>query len=162
VSKNAWRYGLAAILLALAVGVAPALAVLPSERLADPVLEARARALSQELRCLVCQNQSIDDSGADLAHDLRVLVRERLAAGDSDRQVLQYLTSRYGDYVLLDPPVKPATYLLWFGPPGLLLLGGLALALAQRRRRAALASAPAPLSAAEQQRLARLLDEGAE
>jgi cytochrome c-type biogenesis protein CcmH len=162
VTRPSWRHGLAAIILALTVGVAPALAVLPSERLADPVLEARARALSQELRCLVCQNQSIDDSNADLAHDLRVLVRERLAAGDSDRQVLQYLTSRYGDYVLLDPPVKPATYLLWFGPPALLLLGGLALVFAQRRRRAALASAPAPLSAAEQQRLARLLDEGAE
>ncbi len=136
--------------------------MLPAERLADPALEARARVLSQELRCLVCQNQSIDDSNADLAHDLRVLVRERLAAGDSDAEVLRYLTSRYGDYVLLKPPVKPATWLLWFGPPGLLLAGGLALLLAQRRRRAALATAPLPLSAAEQQRLERLLNEGAE
>ena len=83
--------------------------MLPAERLADPALEARARALSQELRCLVCQNQSIDDSNADLAHDLRLLVRERLVPGDSDAQILAYLTSRYGDYVLLTPPVKPAT-----------------------------------------------------
>ena len=154
--------GVAAAALVLLLGLAPAFAVLPSERLADPALEARARALSQELRCLVCQNQSIDDSSADLAHDLRVLVRERLTAGDSDADVLRYLTSRYGDYVLLNPPVKPATWLLWFGPPALLVIGGLALLLAQRRRRAALAAAPLPLSAAEQQRLARLLDEGAE
>jgi cytochrome c-type biogenesis protein CcmH len=139
---------------------APALAVLPSERLADPALEARARALGQELRCLVCQNQSIDDSNADLAHDLRVLVRERLAAGDSDRQVLAYLTSRYGDYVLLRPPVKPTTWLLWFGPPALLLAGGLAILVAWRRRGAKLAVPPAPLSADERQRLARLMKEG--
>ena len=140
--------------------LSPAVAVLPSERLADPALEARARALSQELRCLVCQNQSIDDSSADLAHDLRVLVRERLAAGDSDRQVLDYLTSRYGDYVLLRPPVKPTTWLLWFGPPALLLAGGLALLLAWRRRRSTVAVPPAPLSADERQRLARLMKEG--
>jgi cytochrome c-type biogenesis protein CcmH len=162
VTVKPWLAGVAAIILVLTIGLVPALAVLPSERLADPALEARARALSQELRCLVCQNQSIDDSNADLAHDLRVLVRERLAAGDSDAEVLQYLTSRYGDYVLLKPPVKPATWLLWFGPPALLLVGGLGLLLAQRRRHAALATAPAPLSATEQQRLERLLDEGAE
>src|SRR5712671_4861633 len=126
--------------LALAVAVAAALAapsayaVEPAERLADPALEARARALSQELRCLVCQNQSIDDSSADLAHDLRVLVRERLAAGDSDRQVLDYLTRRYGDYVLLRPPLKPATWLLWFGPPALLIIGFAGLIGANRRR----------------------------
>jgi cytochrome c-type biogenesis protein CcmH len=138
----------------------PAFAVLPDERLADPTLEGRARALSQELRCLVCQNQSIDDSSADLAHDLRVLVRERLAAGDSDRQVLAYLTSRYGDYVLLRPPVKPTTWLLWFGPPALLLAGGLAILLAWRRRRANVALPTAPLSADERQRLARLMKEG--
>src|SRR3954452_12134236 len=99
---------IAALLLVVMVAM-PSLAVLPDERLADPALEARARMLSQELRCLVCQNQSIDDSNADLAHDLRVLVRERLTAGDSDAQVLAYLTSRYGDYVLLRPPVKPTT-----------------------------------------------------
>jgi cytochrome c-type biogenesis protein CcmH len=138
----------------------PAFAVMPSERLADPALEARARALSQELRCLVCQNQSIDDSNADLAHDLRVLVRERLTAGDSDAQVLAYLTSRYGDYVLLRPPVEPATYLLWFGPPALLLLGGIVILIGWRRRAASSAVAAAPLSADEQRRLADLLDEG--
>jgi cytochrome c-type biogenesis protein CcmH len=149
----------ALVILFIVLG-GPALAVLPSERLADPVLEARARVLSQELRCLVCQNQSIDDSSADLAHDLRVLVRERLAAGDSDRQVVAYLTSRYGDYVLLRPPVKPTTWLLWFGPPALLLAGGLAIFLAWRRRRRDVAVPPAPLSAEERRRLARLMKEG--
>jgi cytochrome c-type biogenesis protein CcmH len=139
---------------------APALAVLPDERLADPALEARARTISQELRCLVCQNQSIDDSNADLAHDLRVLVRERLTAGDSDTQVLAYLTSRYGDYVLLRPPVKPATLLLWFGPPLLLFAGGLAMLLTWRRRRVDALVRPLPLSADEQARLARLMKEG--
>ena len=94
----------------------PAHAIQPDEVLADPALEARAREIGRELRCLVCQNQSIDDSDADLARDLRVLVRERLQAGDSDRQVVDYVVSRYGDFVLLRPPVKPATYALWFGP----------------------------------------------
>jgi cytochrome c-type biogenesis protein CcmH len=139
----------------------PAFAVLPSERLADPALEARARALSQELRCLVCQNQSIDASSADLAHDLRVLVRERLVAGDSDAQVLAYLTSRYGDYVLLRPPVEPATYLLWFGPPALLLFGGIVILVGWRRRAAASAGATlSQLSADERRRLTQMLDEG--
>jgi cytochrome c-type biogenesis protein CcmH len=150
---------LVALVLLVAGLAAPALAVLPDERLADPALEARARVLSQELRCLVCQNQSIDDSNADLAHDLRVLVRERLVAGDSDAQVLAYLTSRYGDYVLLRPPVKPATWLLWFGPPLLLVAGLLALLLSWRRRRVVALAQPAPLDADEQARLARLLNE---
>jgi cytochrome c-type biogenesis protein CcmH len=110
-------------------------AVLPDERLADPALETRARGLGQELRCLVCQNQSIDDSNADLAHDLRLIVRERLVAGDSDAQVLDYLRQRYGDYVLLRPPVTPGTWLLWFGPAAVLLAGVTGLALAARRRR---------------------------
>jgi cytochrome c-type biogenesis protein CcmH len=102
--------------LGLVLLIQPAWAVLPDERLADPALETRARSLGQELRCLVCQNQSIDDSNADLAHDLRLIVRERLVAGDSDAQVLDYLRQRYGDYVLLRPPVTPGTWLLWFGP----------------------------------------------
>jgi cytochrome c-type biogenesis protein CcmH len=127
--------------LALAVAVAAGLvgssahAVEPAERLADPALEARARALSQELRCLVCQNQSIDESNADLAHDLRVLLRQRLVAGDTDRQVLDYIVARYGVFVLLDPPFAPATYLLWLTPPVLVLGAGLFLVLRARRRR---------------------------
>jgi cytochrome c-type biogenesis protein CcmH len=150
-----------AILLAAMMGlaVASALAVEPGERLADPALEARARALSGELRCLVCQNQSIDDSNADLAHDLRVLIRERLSAGDSDAQVLQFMVQRYGDFILLRPPVKPDTYLLWFGPFVVLALGALGAALYLRRSRRAPQQAPAPLSADEQRRLRKLLVE---
>ena len=115
---------LAAAALLIAIGGQPADAVEPSERLADPALEARARTLSKELRCLVCQNQSIDESNADLAHDLRVLLRQRLVAGDSDQQVLDYLVARYGVFVLLDPPFEPVTYLLWLAPPLLLLAPG--------------------------------------
>ncbi len=89
--------------------------------LKDAALEARARAISQELRCLVCQNESIDESNADLAHDLRVLLRQRLAAGDTDRQAIDFIVKRYGDFVLLKPPVEPATYFLWFGPAAVLL-----------------------------------------
>jgi cytochrome c-type biogenesis protein CcmH len=150
-----------AILLAtmMGLGAASALAVEPGERLADPVLEARARALGAELRCLVCQNQSIDDSNADLAHDLRVLIRERLSAGDSDAQVLQFLVRRYGDFILLRPPVKPDTYLLWFGPFAVLALGALGAALYLRRSRRAPQQAPAPLSREEQRRLQKLLAE---
>src|SRR5262252_3976529 len=114
---------------------AAAYAVEPSERLADPALEARARALSQELRCLVCQNQSIDESNADLAHDLRVLLRKRLLAGDTDRQVLDYIVARYGQFALLDPPFEPATYLLWLTPPVLALGTGVLLLIRARRRR---------------------------
>ena len=112
-----------------------AYAVEPSERLADPALEARARALSQELRCLVCQNQSIDESNADLAHDLRILLRKRLLAGDTDRQVVDYVVARYGQFVLLDPPFEPATYLLWLTPPVLALGTGVLLLIRARRRR---------------------------
>ena len=131
----------------------PALAVNPDERLADPVLEARARARGKSLRCLVCQNQSIDDSNADLAHDLRVLVRERLSAGDSDAQVLAYLQARYGDYVLLKPPLDPATWVLWFGPAAVLLAG---LGVLVLRRRAVPAEVP-PLNAEERARLDHLM-----
>jgi cytochrome c-type biogenesis protein CcmH len=150
-----------AILLSAMMGLAAAsaLAVEPGERLADPVLEARARAISGELRCLVCQNQSIDDSNADLAHDLRVLIRERLSAGDSDAQVLQFMVRRYGDFILLRPPVKPDTYLLWFGPFAVLALGALGAALYLRRSRAAGQQAPAPLSPDERRQLDKLLAE---
>ena len=140
------------LFLALALA-GPALAVNPDERLADPVLEARARTLGKELRCLVCQNQSIDDSNADLAHDLRVLVRERLTAGDSDAQVLAYLQARYGNYVLLKPPVDPATWVLWFGPAAVLLVG-VGVLVARRR---AVPAAPAPLSEDERRHLALLM-----
>ncbi len=156
------RNALAAVLLAGALlgGAVPAQAVLPSERLSDPALEARARALSEKLRCLVCQNENIDDSNADLAHDLRVLVRQRLVAGDTDRQVLDYLVTRYGDFVLLDPPVQPDTYVLWFGPAIVLALGAGGIALFFRsRRRAALPDPGAALSPDEAKEVARLLDE---
>ncbi len=110
-------------------------AVEPTERLTDPALEARARTLSTELRCLVCQNQSIDESNADLAHDLRVLLRQRLVAGDSDQKILDYIAARYGVFVLLDPPFAPVTWLLWLTPPLLVLgAGGLLLLRARRRR----------------------------
>jgi cytochrome c-type biogenesis protein CcmH len=123
------------VALLIAIGGQLARAVEPSERLSDPVLEERARTLSKELRCLVCQNQSIDESNADLAHDLRVLLRQRLATGDSDRQVLDYIAARYGVFVLLDPPFAPATYLLWLTPPLLILAAGAVLVLRARRRR---------------------------
>jgi len=112
----------------------PALAISPDEILADPTLEARARDIGQSLRCLVCQNQSIDDSDAELAHDLRLLVRQRLTAGDSDDQVKNYITTRYGDYVLLKPPFKQETFLLWLGPGILLLASAGGLLLFYRKR----------------------------
>ena len=144
-------------LLALLLLAPAALAVEPSERLSDPALEARARALSEELRCLVCQNETIDESGAPLAHDLRVLLRERIAAGDTDAQAIKFMTDRYGNFVLLKPPVEPATYLLWFGPIVVLLLAGSGALLYLRKRKAA---APvAPLSADEERRIAKLLKE---
>jgi len=136
----------------------PALAVEPDEVLKDPALEARARTLSKELRCLVCQNQSIDDSAAPLAKDLRIVVRERLTAGDSDAQVIDYLTRRYGAFVLLKPPMTPATYLLWFGPVLILAAGAIGLFFLARRRAAnPVAGAPAPLSDDERRRLDALL-----
>ncbi|MBL8668580.1 MAG: cytochrome c-type biogenesis protein CcmH [Rhodospirillales bacterium] len=137
----------------------PALAVQPSEVLADPTMEARAREIGRELRCLVCQNQSIDDSDADLARDLRVMVRERLTAGDSDRQVIDYIVSRYGDFVLMKPPVKPETWALWFGPAAIGGAGLLALVLYFRRRGGAGSGGAAPLSAAEEERIARMLED---
>jgi cytochrome c-type biogenesis protein CcmH len=130
-----FRLVFAVVLLAV-LGGSSVDAVEPSERLADPALEGRARTLSKELRCLVCQNQSIDDSNAELAHDLRGLLRQRLAAGDSDRQILDYIAARYGMFVLLDPPFAPVTWLLWLAPPVLVVGGGGALLLRARRRRA--------------------------
>jgi cytochrome c-type biogenesis protein CcmH len=128
------RRALAFIVIALSLFGAPALAVQPDEILHDPALESRARALSQELRCMVCQNQSIDDSDAPLAKDLRVLVRERLTAGDSDGQVIDFLVARYGEFVLLKPRFSPHTLVLWLLPPLALLGGGLALWTYSRRR----------------------------
>ncbi|MEQ8968573.1 MAG: cytochrome c-type biogenesis protein CcmH [Azospirillaceae bacterium] len=153
------------MVLALAAGplvAAPpgaALAVEPEERLADPALEERARELSAELRCLVCQNQSIDDSNAPLARDLRVLVRERLLAGDTNDEVMAFVTDRYGDYVLLRPPMKTTTLLLWFGPVFVLVVAaGAVMMMARRRLKASLA--PPPLDEAERRRLDALLKDG--
>ncbi len=151
-----------ALLAALALTVltaGPAHAVRPDEMLSDPGLEARAREIGSELRCLVCRNQSIDDSDADLAHDLRVLVRERIKGGDSNDQVVAYVRARYGDFVLLRPPLEIATLLLWGGPILILIFGGVALARFYRRPE----PAPAPpLSPEERRRLAAVLGEGTE
>jgi cytochrome c-type biogenesis protein CcmH len=150
-----------AILLAFLLASSAALAVQPDEMLKDPVLEARARALSRELRCMVCQNESIDDSEAPLAHDLRVLVRDRLRAGDSDQQVLDFLVARYGEFVLLKPPLSWHTVALWGWPPTVLLVGAVMVVVDLRRRRAARASEDqANLTAAEEARLAELLHSG--
>jgi len=142
-----------ALLLCLAVG-GPAFAVEPSEKLADPALEARARAIATELRCLVCQNQSIDDSDAPLAKDLRLILREKLKDGASDAAVKDFLVSRYGDFVLLRPPLKLETLLLWGATPLLLIGGALAAFAAQRRSRGA--PAAAALSDAERETLRAL------
>ncbi len=144
-------------LFALALMAGPAFAVLPGEMLKDPVLEARARAISQGLRCLVCRNENIDDSEAGLAGDLRVLLRERLVAGDSDAAAVAYIVDRYGEFVLLRPTVAGGNLLLWLAGP-LMLLGGGAVALAMLRRRSREAEAGA-LSAPDQARLDALMRE---
>jgi cytochrome c-type biogenesis protein CcmH len=151
----AWR--MLAVLLLLLLPLA-AHAFQPSERLADPKLEARAEAIGATLRCLVCQNESIEDSNAGLAHDIRVLLRQRLAQGDSDAQARQAIVARYGEFVLLKPPVQPATYVLWFGPAAMLLVGFAGIALWLRRKPAAPAGA-VPLTPQEQSRLESLLHE---
>jgi cytochrome c-type biogenesis protein CcmH len=144
----------AALALSVALSVAaPALAVTPDEVLADPALEARARAISEQLRCLVCQNQSIDDSDADLAGDLRRLVRERLLAGDSDDQVIAYLVSRYGEFVLLKPRFSARNALLWATPAVALAIGGAFIVVAARRRR----TAASPLTAEERAELDKIV-----
>jgi cytochrome c-type biogenesis protein CcmH len=123
------------LVLCLLLLVLPAHAVEPSEMLADPALEARARTISQQLRCMVCQNESIDTSEASFAHDMRVVIREQLLAGQSDQQIIDYIRSRYGDYVLMKPPFTTQTIALWLGP-GLILAGGaMALAILYRQRR---------------------------
>ncbi|AVT75981.1 cytochrome c biogenesis protein CcmH [Rhodopseudomonas palustris] len=156
-------FSLSLMILAFAAPLAHA--VQPDEVMADPAKEARARELSRELRCMVCQNQSIDDSDATLAKDLRLLVRERIAAGDSNKQVIDYLVSRYGEFVLLKPRFETHTLLLWLLPPLVLVAGGLGLWLHIRRRgrdAARSTDAPKPLSADEQARLDKLLAEGAD
>lgn len=156
------RLGRALGLLTLAIFLLTphiALAVNPDEMLDDPALEARARQISKGLRCLVCQNENIDDSNADLAHDLRLLVRERLKAGDSDEEVVNYIVDRYGEYVLLKPPVNAATIWLWIAGPVLLVLGLLIAFVYARRRASAPEPAARPLSAEEEARLAALLGE---
>jgi cytochrome c-type biogenesis protein CcmH len=147
------RLGLVLLLLSLGCGAA---AFEVDRPLADPAQEARAKRLQKELRCLVCQNQSIDDSNAPLARDLRLLLRERIAAGDSDEAAVDYLVQRYGDWLLLRPPFKPGTYALWLGPPVLLLGAALGVRLWLRRRGRA-EVIDAPLSADERRRLEALL-----
>ena len=144
------------ILLVTFVLLAPAaraLAVQPDEMLPDPALEARARTLSKELRCMVCQNQSIDDSDAPLARDLRILVREHLRAGETDQQVLDFLIARYGEFVLLRPRFSPHTALLWLTPLGVLVIGALGIAMSARRQR----KSEGNLTASEEARLAEIL-----
>jgi cytochrome c-type biogenesis protein CcmH len=143
--------------VAMMFGCPSAYAVQPDEIMSDPVKEARARDLSRELRCMVCQNQSIDDSDAPLARDLRLLVRERLQAGDSDKGVLDFLVARYGEFVLLKPRVAWHTALLWAAPAAALIAGLGAIVLALRRRRPLTAEETAPLTPDEQHRLDRLI-----
>ena len=141
------------VTFALLAPAARALAVQPDEMLPDPALETRARALSKELRCMVCQNQSIDDSDAPLARDLRILVREHLHAGETDQQVLDFLIARYGEFVLLRPRFSPHTVLLWLTPLGVLVIGALGIAMSARRQR----NSEGNLTASEEARLAEIL-----
>ncbi len=157
IARNMWRF-FAALGIALMLA-GPVGAVAVDTPLKDPAQEARARNLHKQLRCLVCQSQSIDDSNAELARDLRALVRERIAAGDSDSQVIDFLVARYGDWVLFKPPMNPATLVLWFGPLAL-LLGISAFVLVRLRRSGGRpAGADADLTSAEQARLKALLDD---
>jgi cytochrome c-type biogenesis protein CcmH len=155
------RFRLSLLVLCFALSLLsiwPAHAAEPDEVLQDPALEARAREISEGLRCLVCQNQSIDDSGAPLAKDLRVLVRERLKAGDSNQQIVDFIVARYGEFVLLKPRFETHTLVLWLATPTVFLAALLIIVLAYRRRRAE-AQNPVPLSVAEKRRLKRLLGE---
>jgi cytochrome c-type biogenesis protein CcmH len=156
------RVSFSSLILSLAMALlaaCPAHAVEPDEVLQDPALEARARTISEGLRCLVCQNQSIDDSEAPLAKDLRLLVRERLKAGDSNEQIVDFIVARYGEFVLLKPRFEPHTLVLWLATPAVFLAALLIIALAYRRRRAEAANPP-PLSVAERRKLKRLIGDG--
>jgi cytochrome c-type biogenesis protein CcmH len=155
--SNMSGLGLLLVLVFSLLAMFPLRAVESNEMLSDPGLEARARNLSRELRCLVCQNQSIDDSEAPLAHDLRVIVRERLKAGDTDTQVMDFLVARYGEFVLLKPRLSWHTLILWGAPPATVLLGIVLLIVVSRRRRNALAPETVNLTSAEEDRLAELL-----
>jgi cytochrome c-type biogenesis protein CcmH len=155
-SDSAIRFSIS--LLVFFLLAVSAQAVQPNEMLADPALEARARALSAEMRCMVCQNQSIDDSDATLAHDIRALIREHLVKGESDDTIREFLVSRYGDFILLKPPLQLNTLLLWGGPP-LLLLGGAFYLLSGQRRRNQARLSPSPLTPDEERRVAALLDD---
>jgi cytochrome c-type biogenesis protein CcmH len=147
------------LLCALLFASVAAFAVEPSERLADPALEARARTISEELRCLVCQNESIDESGADLAHDIRIFVRQRLTDGDTDSQAVQAVVSRYGSFVLLKPPVEPATYVLWYGPPLLVAVGLAGTLVWLKRRQSGAVFDTTPLSPEEIRRVDGMMQE---
>lgn len=150
--------GMAAGLALAATLAASTFAVEPEERLDDPALEARARAISQELRCVVCEGEMIDNSNADIARDLRLLVRERLVAGDSDEEVKDYIAERYGEYVLMRPRFNKRNLALWAGPFALLLIGGGLAIFFVRRQRDEAAAASEPLTAEEQAELARVLE----
>jgi len=145
----------AASLLALWLTALPAAAVEPDEVLADPALEARARELSRDLRCVVCRSENIDDSDSGIARDLRVLLRERLVAGDSNAEVMDFMVARYGEYVLLNPPARGANLVLWLAGPALLLLGGGGAVVYLRRRRGT--EAVAALTPEEEHRLDEIL-----
>ena len=151
-SRPAWALALVLLAAPLAARAVDS----PAEMLPDPVQEQRAEAIGRQLRCLVCQNESIEDSSADLARDLRAIVRARVAAGESDRQVIDWMVARYGDFVRLRPPFKPGTLLLWFSPLIALLLAGFDAWRGWRRRPVP----PAPLTEAERQRLAELTEPG--
>ncbi|MEM8581802.1 MAG: cytochrome c-type biogenesis protein [Pseudomonadota bacterium] len=149
--------------IAMVITAQASLAVQPDEILDDPVLEQRARELSKELRCVVCQNEPIDSSNAGVARDLRILVRERLVAGDTDAEVLDYIVARYGDYVLFRPPFKPATYALWIGPFVIMALGGIGVAVMLARRPRKIDAGAVALTAEEEAKLDAMLrnrDEG--
>jgi len=156
------RVSFSSLILSLAMALlaaCPAHAVEPDEVLQDPAFEARARTISEGLRCLVCQNQSIDDSEAPLAKDLRLLVRERLKAGDSNEQIVDFIVARYGEFVLLKPRFETHTLVLWLATPAVFLVALLIIALAYRRRMAEAANPP-PLSVAERRKLKRLIGDG--